>query len=118
MGKQDQRTKRLSHTCKALEERFLEVEQVGVTRFLVWGSPEFKHRPYIEIWFDQDSLDQEESDFQAYIQRIVTEAEEMLTNPDQVIRKQGEILVSGMNGITVRRGSHIYHLSGIHDDIT
>ena len=112
MEKQDQRTKRLSHIRKVLEERFSEVEHVGATRFLVWGSLEFKHRPYIEIWFDQNSLDQEESDFRAYSQRIVSETEEILNDPDQGIRKQGEILLSGMNGITVRRGIHIYHLSG------
>lgn len=113
MEEQDRRKKRLTHIRKVLEERFSEVEHVGTTRFLVWGSPEIPHRPYVEIWFDNDSLDQEEDDFLGYSQRIVSEAEEMLNNPDQAIRKQGEILASGMNGITVRRGNQIYNLTGI-----
>jgi hypothetical protein len=99
-----------------LEQRFTDVEQVGITRFLVWGSDEFRFRPYIEIWFDQNFLDQETNDFQAHGQKIVSEAELMLNNPDQGVRKQGEILASGKNGIKVRRGIHMYHLTDVHEN--
>ena len=110
------RTKRLAYMRSALEQRFTNVEQVGITRFLVWGSEEFRFRPYIEIWFDQGFLDQEKNVFQAHGQKIVSEAEVMLNNPDQGVRKQGEILASGKNGIKVRRGIHMYHLTGMHEN--
>jgi hypothetical protein len=110
------RTNRLTHIHRLLERNFSDVEHVGIRRFLVWGSQEFKVRPYIEIWFDHDFLDQDNDDFDAYCQRIVLEAEVVLNNPDQGVRKQGEILASGMNGIKVRRGIHIYNLTGIHEN--
>jgi hypothetical protein len=99
-----------------LEQRFTDVEQVGITRFLVWGSDEFRFRPYIEIWFDQGFLDQEKNDFQAHGEKIVSEAEVMLNHPDQRVRKQGEILASGKNGIKVRRGIHMYQLTRMNED--
>ncbi len=88
------------------------MEHVGATRFLVWGSAGFKHRPYLEIWVDDDFLDHESRDLLACSQRILSEAEAMLNDPDQTIRKQGEILASGRNGITARRGVDIYRLDG------
>jgi hypothetical protein len=108
-------TTRLTHIKEILEQNFPDVEHVGIRRFLVWGSREFNYRPYIEIWFDQDFLDQGEDCFEACIQRIVREAEAVLNNPDQGVRKQGEILASGMNGIKVRRGIHLYSLTHAHD---
>jgi hypothetical protein len=112
------RKKRLTHIHEVLEQHFPEVERVGISRFLVWGSDEFKYRPYVEIWFDQDFLDQDNDDFQAYRERIVLETDAVLGNPDQRVRKQGEILASGMNGIKVRRGIHIYNLTGRHDNLS
>ena len=111
------RTDRLTHIQEAFEQNFSDVEHVGIRRLLVWGSHEFKYRPYIEIWFDHDFLDQDNDDFQILSQRIVLEAGAVLNNPDQRVRKQGEILASGMNGITVRRGNHIYNLTGIYDEV-
>jgi len=110
------RATRLTHIHEVLEHHFPDVEHVGITRFLVWGSHDFKCRPYIEIWFDHDFLDQDNDDFRAYSQGIVLEAELMLNNPDQGVRKQGEILASGMNGIKVRRGLHMYDLTAVHDN--
>ena len=110
MAEQERRTKRLAHIRRALEESFPEVEHVGTTRFLVWGSSAFRHRPYLEIWLDRDFLAQEDDAFQASSQRIVSEAEGMLRNPERAVRKQGEILASGGNRITVRRGLRIYSL--------
>jgi len=110
------RTKRLTYIRSVLEQSFTDVEQVGITRFLVWGSDEFRFRPYIEIWFDQGFLDQETQDFQTHGQKIVSEAQDMLNHPDQGVRKQGEILASGKNGIKIRRGIHIYHLTGMHEN--
>jgi hypothetical protein len=115
---QTRRTNRLKHIHEVLEQQFPEVERVGISRFLVWGSDEFKYRPYVEIWFDQDFLDQDDDDFQAYRERIVSETAAVLGNPDQRVRKQGEILASGMSGIKVRRGIHIYKLTGIHDNLS
>ena len=112
MEKQDHRKKRIADIHKMLQESFPEVEHVAPTRFLVWGSAKFKYRPYLEIWFDHVFLDQERNDLLAYTRRIVSEAETMLNNPDRGYRKQGEILASGVNGITVRRGVHIYRLDG------
>jgi hypothetical protein len=106
------RKKRIADLYETLQQRFPEVEQVGTTRFLVWGSARFKHRPYLEIWLDDDFLDHKGSDLLAYSERILSEAEAVLENPDQTIRKQGEILASGRNGITVRRGVDIYRLDG------
>ena len=112
VSERDRRKKRIAEFYKMLQQRFSEVEHVGVTRFLVWGSPHFKHRPYLEIWFDDDFLDHERSDLVTGCERILSEAEAMLKDPDQTIRKQGEILASGRNGITARRGVDIYRLDG------
>ena len=112
---QTRRTEKLTHMRNVLEQKFTDVEQVGIRRFLVWGSDEFRYRPFIEIWFDQGFLDQDNDDFHTHSQRIASEAEVMLNNPDQGVRKQGEILASGMHGIRVRRGIHMYDLTGMND---
>ena len=115
---QTRRTNRLTDIHEVLEQNFPDVERVGISRFLVWGSHEFKYRPYVEIWFDQDFLDQDNDDFQAYRERIVLETDAVLGNPDQRVRKQGEILASGLSGIKVRRGFRIYDLADIHENLS
>ena len=98
MSEGTRRKKRIADLYEKLQQRFPDVEHVGTTRFLIWGSARFKHRPYLEIWFDDDFLDQESSALLEDSERILSEAETILTNPDQTIRKQGEILASGRNG--------------------
>jgi hypothetical protein len=109
---ESRRRKRVADMQALLQRRFPEVEHVGASRFLIWGSTRFKHRPYLEIWFDDDFLDQEGDDLQASTGWIVAEAEAILNSPDLSIRKQGEILASGRNGITARRGLDIYRIEG------
>jgi len=109
-SKRDRRNRRIAEFHKEFQQSFPEVERVGTTRFLVWGSARFKHRPYLEIWFDDDFLDRESGDLVARSRPILREAEAILNSPDQTIRKQGEILASGRNGITARRGVDMYRL--------
>ena len=96
-----------------LARDFPDVERLGMNRFMVWGPSQPRHRLYMEIWVDDDCLQQENSDFEASMARIVSEAKGILNDPDRGINKQGEILISSKTGIEVRRGGDIFSLIGV-----
>jgi len=95
-----------------LARDFPDVERLGRNRFMVWGPSQARNRLYVEIWVDDDFLEQENSDFEAWMASIVSEVKGMLNDPDRGINKRGEILISSETGIEIRRGGDTFSVIG------
>ena len=109
-------TNKENRVCEMLGEVFPDVERVGMNRFMVWGSSQLGNRFYVELWFDDDFLEQENNDFAVYVARIACEAKEMLNDPNPGINKRGEILVSGNTRIEVHRAGDTFSITGAQRD--
>jgi hypothetical protein len=107
---------RLHRIRKVLRENFVDVEQLGMGRFILWGPAAAKHRPYVEVSFGEDFLNQEGSEFDLYIGEIVVESKGMLDTPHKGSGKQGEIVAAGTTGIEIHRKGHVFHLKAIGSD--
>lgn len=107
---------RLHRIRKVLRENFVDVEQLGMGRFILWGPVAAKYRPYVEVSFGEGFLEQEESGFDLYIEEIVVESKGMLVTPHKGSGKQGEIVAADTSGIEIHRKGHVLRLKAIGSD--
>jgi len=107
---------RLHRIRKLLRENFVDVEQIGMGRFILWGPVASKHRPYVEVSFGEEFLNQEDGGFDVYIEEIVVESKGMLYTPHKGSGKQGEIMAADPTGIEIHRKGHVFRLKAIGYD--